>query len=74
MRRRLFNEYEAFTQEGVDLSDRVRRALAPIFKICLDTDVSMRDVEAITHSEVSCMIAEIMITTAMKRRREERGQ
>ena len=70
--RRLFNEYEAFTPEGNELSDRAESFLRPLLIEYCGSGVSMRDAEYILHSTVSAITAEIVLKSAVAKRKAER--
>ena len=49
----LFNEYEAYTKAGRDLSDEVTKALDPIFERWVKDGHKIRDIESIMSDEIS---------------------
>ncbi len=72
--RRLFNEYEAMTAEGNELADRVEAVIRPLIIEYWGGDASVRDVENIIHSTIASISAEVIIRSAVSKRKAERIQ
>ena len=70
--RHLFNDYEASTAEGNALSEKIEKALRPIFLDAQQTGASMRDVCNIGTQSVTILVAEMVLKAALTRRKAER--
>lgn len=71
--KRLFNEYEATTIDGDNLADEVEIFSMEIARRYADNGYSLRDIDSIMHSAVSCTTAYLIIDKASKKRKAERS-
>lgn len=71
MKKSLFNEYEAYTPIGGELSDKIYKLLDPIVKEWANKGYSVKDIEAIVIDNISVISAIERATRAMKLRKEK---
>jgi hypothetical protein len=76
MKDRLFNKYEAQTEQAYDLIEEsgLKGSLANIIRQCVDQNLSLRDASIIVQSEVYTTFGEALLREAMNKRKSERTQ
>lgn len=72
MKTRLFNEYEAMTNEGADLLDRIEPFIQPEIERMHDAGFSLRDTQMIIEVAVQSCIANAIIRSGMAARKAKR--
>jgi hypothetical protein len=72
MHKRLFNEYEAYTQEGQTLSSGVESALEDMVDNLAEQGYSIRDIESIIIATVGAMLSERIVRRSFHMRNEAR--
>lgn len=65
----LFNEYEAYNEEGGQVSDEIQKALFPIMKKWAEKGYSVKDIEAIVIDNVAVESAFIRAKRALQMRK-----
>lgn len=68
-RESLYNEHEALTAEGVELSDQVTRAMKSIFEVWRARGHSLREIGHIMSQSVGCLESELVLRAAMEHRK-----
>lgn len=67
--KRMYNGFEALTPAGAEVATMVSKAIRPIIADCQKWGYSLRDVEAVIHSEVAAMMAETILKAAVAMRK-----
>lgn len=70
MKKSLFNEYEAYTPTGGEVSDELRKAIDPIMKKWADEGYSVKHIESIAIDTITMSSAVERATRAMKLRKK----
>lgn len=73
MKKRLFNSYDAMTEDGYRLSDEIVKAIRPIIKSWLADGWDGRDVQSVAAQTVDGISAESILIRAMETRKHERA-
>ena len=66
----LFNEYEAYTEDGSKVSDEFKEAVKPIFKKWADRGYHIRDIELIAIDITTFTAAYERISRSLKERKK----
>jgi hypothetical protein len=73
MKHLFHEEFESINAEGYKLSDEVELRLKDVMDIYQAGGYSMRDVESVIMSTVDYMVAERVLRSAIKLRKEQRS-
>ena len=67
----LFNKYEAFTPEGIQLSDRAHKAIKALMEEYAAQGFALRDIGHIISSTVGVIESELVLKKRLEERKKE---